>query len=156
MAEPADIDPLDSPWHPAMPAAVSISAMTTCARWPRGAFARHRRRRNRYAAFRMPLRAHLANGTMTRFAVPALRFRPSGDWCEPDWGASGGHRVAPGRSDAVTKAQMSLGSSPRAATPAASCSSATKNCSFSRDVMRQSSPAVLRQRSNGVRSCLRG
>ncbi|MGA7868027.1 MAG: hypothetical protein WCA23_29335, partial [Stellaceae bacterium] len=39
-----------------------------------------------------------------------------------------------------------------------------KNCSFSRDVMRQSSRAVLRQRSNGVgsvvwsceRSCLRG
>ena len=30
-----------------------------------------------------------------------------------------------------------------------------ENCSFSRDVMRQSSRAVLRQRSNGVRSCLR-
>jgi hypothetical protein len=46
----------------------------------------------------------------------------------------------------------------------ASCSSATKNCSFSRDVVRQSSRAVLRQRSNGVglvvwrcqRSCLTG
>jgi len=36
------------------------------------------------------------------------------------------------------------------------CQHYCENCSFSRDVMRQSSRAVLRQRSNGVRSCLRG
>jgi len=36
------------------------------------------------------------------------------------------------------------------------CQHYFENCSFSRDVMRQSSRAVLRQRSNGVRSCLRG
>jgi hypothetical protein len=36
------------------------------------------------------------------------------------------------------------------------CQRYFENCSFSRDVMRQSSRAVLRQRSNGVRSCLRG
>ena len=36
------------------------------------------------------------------------------------------------------------------------CQHYFKNCGFSRDVMRQSSRAVLRQRSNGVRSCLRG
>ena len=31
-----------------------------------------------------------------------------------------------------------------------------ENCSFSQDVMRQFYRAVLRQRSNAVRSCLRG
>ena len=36
------------------------------------------------------------------------------------------------------------------------CQHYFENCSFSRDVMRQSSRTVLRQRSNGVRSCLRG
>ena len=35
------------------------------------------------------------------------------------------------------------------------CQHYFENCSFSRDVMRQSSRAVLRQRSNCVRSCLR-
>jgi len=36
------------------------------------------------------------------------------------------------------------------------CQHYFENGSFSQDVMRQSSRAVLRQRSNGVRSCLRG
>ena len=35
------------------------------------------------------------------------------------------------------------------------CQHYFENCSFSRDVTRQSSRAVLRQRSNGVRSWLR-